>query len=480
MFNDYVRVQLFNENVSPCEKLRLTAKEQRRTQVLNGVLEGEVTVGVAAGLMGVSERHAWRLLAAYRKEGAVAMAHGNRGRKPSTATSPETMQTVRQLAEGPYRGFNHTHMTEVLAEREGIDLSCSTIRRILLAEGMRSPRRRRAPRRYSRRERYPQEGMLLQIDGSRHDWLEGRGPYLTLVGAVDAATGTVPSALFRQQEDTHGYLLMLKQIIEGHGIPIALYSDRHGIFQRSPKEPESLAEQLRGRPDPTQFARALKELDITLILAHTPQAKGRIERVWGTFQDRLVSEMRLVGVSTIEQANEVLRDFIPRFNRQFGVTPAQPGSAYRQLIPSTCLDAVLCFKYLRTIANDNTVQFDGATIQLLPDSLRASYARADVHVQERLDGSIVVAYQGRTLAAVPAPDGSVQLRARNGRRANGHSPADVAGSASNGAHTRPVGAERRNGAKGPQGITPRPPDTKRPGRSRTPAPDHPWRRMRLT
>ena len=273
---------------------------------------------------------------------------------------------------------------------------------------------------------------------------------------------------------------MLKQIIEGHGIPIALYSDRHGIFQRSPKEPESLAEQLRGRPDPTQFARALKELDITLILAHTPQAKGRIERVWGTFQDRLVSEMRLVGVSTIEQANEVLRDFIPRFNRQFGVTPAQPGSAYRQLIPSTCLDAVLCFKYLRTVANDNTVQFDGATIQLLPDSLRASYARANVHVQERLDGSIVVAYQGRTLAAVPAPDSPVQLRARNGRRANGHSPADVAGSASNGAHTRPVGAERRNGAKGPQGVTPRPPDTKRPGRSRTPAPDHPWRRMRLT
>ena len=205
-----------------------------------------------------------------------------------------------------------------------------------------------------------------------------------------------------------------------------------------------------------------------------------IREFWGTFQDRLVSEMRLAEVSTIEQANEVLRDFIPRFNRQFGVTPAQPGSAYRQLNPSTCLDAVLCFKYIRTVANDNTVQFDGATIQLLPDSLRASYAQANVHVQERLDGSIVVAYQGRTLTAVPAPDGPVQLRARNGRRANDHSPAEVAGSASNGAHTYPVGAERRNGAKGPQDVTPRPQDTKRPGRSRTPAPDHPWRRMRLT
>ena len=144
--------------------------------------------------------------------------------------------------------------------------------------------------------------MLLQIDGSRHDWLEGRGAYLTLVGAADDATGTVPAALFRRQEDAQGYMLMLRKTIEHHGVPLALYSDRHGIFQRSPKEPESLAEQLRGRRDPTQFGRALEELDIRLIMAHTPQAKGRIERVWGTFQDRLVSEMRLAGASTIDQA----------------------------------------------------------------------------------------------------------------------------------------------------------------------------------
>ena len=460
--------------------LRLTGKEQRRIQVLNGVLDGEVTVGVAAGLMGVSERHAWRLLAAYRKEGAAAMAHGNRDRKPSTSTSPETMQTVRELAEGLYRGFNHTHLTEVLAEREGIDLSRSTVRRILLSAGMPSPRPRRAHKRYSRRERYRQEGMLLQIDGSRHDWLEGRGPYLTLVGAVDDATGTVPAALFRQQEDAQGYMLMLKQIIEDNGVPLALYSDRHGIFQRSPKEPESLAEQLRGGPEPTQFARALKELDIALVLAHTPQAKGRIERLWGTFQDRLVSEMRLAAVSTLEEANQVLRDFLPRFNSSFGVPPAQPGSAYRQLHPSTCLDAVLCFKYIRTVANDNTVQFEGTTIQLMPDDHRASYARAQVEVQERLDGSIVAAYQGRTLAAVPAPEGPVQLRARNGRRANGHLPSDLATADYSGTLTRPAGAERRNGAKPRRADTPQPKTTKRPNHTTRPATDHPWRRMPLT
>ena len=165
--------------------------------------------------------------------------------------------------------------------------------------------------------------MLLQIDGSRHDWLEGRGPYLTLVGAVDDATGKVSFALFREQEDAHGYLLMLREIIDHHGVPLALYSDRHGIFHRSTNEPETIAEQLRGRPDPTQFGRALQELDIRLIMAHTPQAKGRIERAWGTFQDRLVSELRLTGASTIEQANKVLWDFIPRYNERFAVAPAQ-------------------------------------------------------------------------------------------------------------------------------------------------------------
>ena len=407
--------------------------------------------------MGVSQRHGWRLLAAYRKEGPAAVAHGNRGRKPATTTCPRTQQKVMELAEGPYAGLNHTHLTEMLAEREDVHLSRSTVRRVLLAGGLRSPRRRRASKRYSRRERYPQQGMLLQIDGSRHDWLQGRGPYLTLVGAVDDATGKVPFALFRQQEDAHGYMLMLKDIIDHHGVPLALYSDRHGIFQRSPKEPESLEEQLRGRPDPTQFGRALEELGIRLILAHTPQAKGRIELVWGTFQDRLVSELRLAGATTIEQANNVLWDFLPRFNRQFGVPAAEPGTAYRQLPPGVSLNATLCFKYIRTVANDNTVRFNGATLQILADDLRASYARAKVEVQERLDGSIVVAYRGRTLAAEPAATEPVTLRTRSGRRANGHCAPDVAGSGSNDAHLCPTTKTKTDSL-------------------RRPAPNHPWRR----
>ena len=447
--------------------LTLSTREQSRIQVLNKMIGKEVPVADAAGLMGVSKRHAWRLLAAYREEGAAAIAHGNRGRRPSTATAAEVQERVLALAQGRYAGFNHSHLTEMLAGREGIHLSRSTVRRVLLAGGVRSPRRRRARRRYLRRARYPQEGMLLQIDGSRHDWLEGRGPRLTLIGAVDDATGMVPFALFREQEDAQGYMLMLKEVIERCGVPLALYSDRHSIFQRSPLETESRDEQLRGRREPTQFARALAELGIELILAHTPQAKGRVERAWDTFQDRLVSEMRLAGTATIEEANRMLWDFLPRYDQQFGVAPAQQASAYRQLPPDVSLEAVLCFKYLRTVAHDNTIRFNGAALQLLPDGLRASYARARVEVQERLDGSIVVVHRGRTVATKSAPAEPVVLRARSGRRPNGQPTVD----------SHPLLDDIGHGA---QTAAPRPPAKTQARIPTKPALTHPWRRALLT
>lgn len=166
------------------KELTLNKKEQARLLVLNQVLQGQCKVAEAASLVGVSERHGWRLLAAYRKEGAAALAHGNRGREPYNTLSEENKRKALGLAQGIYAGLNHSHLTEKLCGSEGMNLSRSTVRRILMAEGLRSPRRRRPPKHRSRRDRYPQEGMLLQIDGSRHDWLQGRGPYLTLVGAI--------------------------------------------------------------------------------------------------------------------------------------------------------------------------------------------------------------------------------------------------------------------------------------------------------
>lgn len=182
---------------------------------------------------------------------------------------------------------------------------------------------------------------------------------------------------------------------------MALYSDRHSIFQRSAKEKESLLEQLEGRTEPTQFGRALKELGIRAIYALSPQAKGRIERLWGTLQGRLVSELRLAGASTIEEANQVLQSFLPSFNPRFGVPPAQGGLAYRKLEKRLSLDGTLCFKYQRTVAGDNTVSFGGHTLQLLPQGHRLSYTHARVEVQERLDGSLVVRLWRRARSLPP-------------------------------------------------------------------------------
>ncbi len=275
---------------------------------------------------------------------------------------------------------------------------------------------------------------------------------------IDDATGTVPAALFREQEDAQGYFLLLREIIRRKGIPLALYSDRHGIFQRSPREPESLQEQLAGEREPTQFGRALRELGIQPIFALSPQAKGRIERLFGTFQDRLVSELRLAGACTLEEANKVLEGFLLRYSVLFGVPAAQPGSAYREVPEGVDLDGVLCFRYQRTVARDNTVRFFGRTLQLLPDLDKLSYARARVDVQERLDGSLVVTYQGKVIATQEAPPQPVVLRARKGDR-SGPPVLSLAPSAGVDPH---------------QGTTP--PSQGSSGNGRKPSTRHPWRK----
>jgi len=353
--------------------------------------------------MGVSERHGWRILAAYRKEGAAALAHGNRGRTPANATPLAIRQQVVTMAKGRYSGINHTHLAELLAEREGIVLSRSTLRRFLTGAGLSSPRRGRSPRHRYRRQRMPQEGMLLQLDGSHHRWLENRGPWLTLLLAVDDATGTVPYALFREQEDTLGYFELLKVIIKRCGIPLGVYTDRDSIFHvaRSPSN---------GAGPLTQFGRALRELGVTHVLAHSPEAKGRVERANGTFQDRLVAELRLTGASNIIEANLVLWDFLPRFNKRFGVPAAQPGQAYRPLSLELDPDGMLCIKERRHVARDNTVQYRNQTLQLFPDADRISYAGAHVEIQERLDGQILACYREKILTPQDAPPLAATLR----------------------------------------------------------------------
>jgi transposase len=265
-------------------KVTLSTREQQRVFVLNKMEKGELTGKQAAQVMGLSLRQTRRLLAGYREQGVAALSHGNRGRQPFNALSEEVRQKVVHLAATEYSGFNQQHLSELLGERQGICLSRSSVRNILTEAGIKSPRHRRPPKHRSRRERYPQEGMLLQIDASPHDWLEGRGPTLSLIGAIDDATGTVPCAIFREHEDTIGYFKLLKEIVRGDGLPLAIYRDRHSIFEVAPTQLPSLAEQLAGKPPLTQFGRLMEELNIRSIAALSPQAKGRIERLWGLFR----------------------------------------------------------------------------------------------------------------------------------------------------------------------------------------------------
>lgn len=433
----------------------MNGKEQRRAMILTGVIEGRVTAPEAAELMGLSVRQERRLRHAFRLDGPAALVHGNRGRKPGHTLDSELRERVAALAQGGYSGCNDQHFTELLAEREGITLSRSSVRRIRRAAGLRSPQRRRAPRHRSRRERMPQAGMLLQADGSRHQWLGPDGPWLTLVGVIDDATGDVPYALFREQEDAQGYLLVLREVVRKRGVPLAFYSDRHTIFQSEAKEGLTLEEELAGKPLPTQVRRVLDELGITWIGARSPQAKGRVERLWRTFQDRLCQELRLAGVTTIAEANAALPGLLKRHNARFRQKPAEPGSAYRRFPAGKRHNDIFCFRYWRTVSRDNVVSLEGRAIPIPPGPGRRSYARARVEVREHLDSSASVHYQGARIARQgpqPGPNGSV--------------------------------GDLRTKRRGKVGDKPAPPVTVTTSRPRTgpwkPPANHPWRRSLAT
>ena len=285
-----------------------------------------------------------------------------------------------------YAGVNHTHLSELLREHEGIDIGRNTLRKILTDAGVNSPRRRRPPKHRVRRQRMPREGMLIQIDGSYHRWLGEDGPQFTLLLAVDDATGIVVNALFCELESTRSYFLLMRDLIRSYGIPIALYADRHAVFKHTPPSEVATA--------PTQFSRAMDELGVQLIFARSPQAKGRVERIAGTLQDRLVTELRLAHAATINDANRVLDDFLPRFNQRFRVPAQHTETAYRDLDGQVCLDTTLCLKYRRRVGRDNTVKYRWRTLQLLPGMDQPSYAGAVVDVLEGLDGTTGSAARG--------------------------------------------------------------------------------------
>jgi transposase len=393
------------------ETITMSSRERRRAWVLSKLKAGGIGDAEAAKLLGLSGRSIRRLRIRVEREGPAGLVHGNRGRTSPRRLAESMRGRILDLVGETYVEINDTHLSELLAEREGIIISRSALRRLLRDAGRPSPRRRRAPKHRSRRDRMPQEGMLLQTDGSRHDWLGDRGPRLTLVGLMDDATGRVTGADFRDQEDTAGYLGILADTLHRYGIPGAIYHDRHTIFEPPEKVPLTLKEQLIDARVPTNLGRAFAELGIGSIAARSPQAKGRIERVWGTLQDRLVAELRLAGVTDRDGANAFLVRYLPRFNERFMVPAADPEPAWRRVPKGMRIERVCCFKYRRTVARDGTVRA-GATILQVPAKKNGrSRAGQEVQLHVLLDGRMIIWDGERDLRTTTAPLDPVQLRA---------------------------------------------------------------------
>jgi transposase len=366
------------------DSIMLRQRELKRLHVLHKVLEGRLTQTEAAALVSLTDRQLRRIVKRIRKEGDKGICHKARG-KPSNRRLPSKLKKrIVHLYHKTYTDFGPTLFTEKLEEREGITISHETARTWLMEEGAwELHRRHRAHRQW--RERKDHYGAMLQMDGSHHDWFEGRGPACVFMGYIDDATGRVYGK-FYGYEGTIPAMDSFKKYIGKYGLPMSVYLDKHTTY-KSPAEP-TLEDELNGTEPLSEFGRALAELGVELIHAHSPQAKGRIERLFNTLQDRLVKEMRLEGISTMEEANKFLVSYLPWYNRRFAVQPKKKENLHRRP-KGLDLDTILCMKIERTLKNDNTIQHNRKLYQI-EDRLRTKR----VMVEDRIDGTMRIRYNG--------------------------------------------------------------------------------------
>ena len=388
----------------------MSRKELPRAGLLAAAVAGRISNREGAAAVRATPRQFQRLKQRFRLGGALAVRHQGRGR-PSHRRLPATLcAQVQALLRDRYAGFNDTHCTEKLRELHGLAISRESVRRLRRSLGVPALHRRRPPQHRSRRPRETAAGQLLQIDGSSFDWLEGRGPTMTLLGAIDDATSEVIALHFRPTEDLHGYATLLHQVFTTVGLPVALYGDGVNILARTDRH-WTLAEQVAGTQAPTHLGRVLHELGIGYVQARSPQGKGRVERLWGTLQDRLVSELRLRAVATRAAANAFLPAFLADFNRRFMRPPAQPQAVWRR--PPRDLDLVLSCRYTRVVARDNTLRLGPRLLQIPRGPHGRSYARRRVEVRELLDGRLVGLADGQIIARAPTPDPDFTLTPRS-------------------------------------------------------------------
>jgi transposase len=392
------------------ETVTMSRKEARRPGLVQLAVAGTITTAAGARALAITPRQFRRLMARYRAAGVQGLVHRLRGRSSPRALEAAVRARVLDLIQTTYRDFNDCHCTEKLRTVEGLAVGRDTVRRLRRALGI-PPKRRRRPRQHrTRRPRRPTMGSLVLVDGSQFDWL-GTGTPLRLLGAIDDATSTVLALHFRPAEDLHGYLTLLHQVSAAHGLPVTLYGDRLGVFVRNDSH-WTLEEELQGAQHPTQFGQILQDLGIGYIAAHSPEAKGRIERLWDTLQDRLVAELRLHRITTVAAAEAFLPTYLADHNRQFVQPPAAAEAAWRR--PPRDLADRLASRYTRVVARDNTVRLGARLIQIPRGHAGRAFAGCRVDVRECLDGRLLVMYQGHRLVTAPPPPGPFVLVPRRG------------------------------------------------------------------
>lgn len=369
------------------EDIFMTIKEAERFRLMENHANGVITLQEVSNLLNISYRQTIRIWNNFQTEGIKGIV-SKKWNNQNRSLDPSVEKTILSLVNERYHDYGPTLISEKLEEQHKIKISKETVRKILIKNKLRDVKRQKKIKVYQRRKRRSCFGELEQIDGSPHAWFESRGPYCTLLLAVDDATGKITAARFQEQETTIGYFHLLKNYLQIHGKPICLYSDKYGVFQVNHGE---------DRSKPTQFARAMKELGIKTITAHSPQAKGRIENKNGVLQDRLVKELREQGISTLEEANLFLPIYIEKHNKRFGKAPASSFNAHRGLEHNQDLDQILCCKEVRKISKNLEVRYKNKTYQIQAPNRVNRLRGASVQVIEKMDGEILIDYKDELL-----------------------------------------------------------------------------------
>jgi hypothetical protein len=391
------------------EDILMSGKDAERWSVIQRVNEGDWTEVQAATALGLSTRQVRRIVSRVRVERKAGVMHRSRGRVSHRRTADLEREAMVQAIRTRYVDFGPTLACEKLAEYEGIERSVSTVRRVMIDEGLWKAKHGRQRHR-AWRERKACVGELIQVDGSEHDWFEDRDPKCHLITFVDDATGRVMEASFEEAEDTLTLMRLTKRYIRRYGRPLRLYPDRDSIYQTNREA--TIDEQLRDQQAETQYARAMRELEIDITCALSPQAKGRVERLFGTFQDRMVKELRLAGISTRDAGNRWLKKYLPKYNRRFAVEPRDATDCHRRVRRDQHLDEILVIRTPRTVRSDYTVGFQNRVFQLLKKQPVRVSPKLTVDMEQRLDGTIHVRYRDRYLNVKEITDKVKATRAR--------------------------------------------------------------------